>query len=88
VKTNGVELVSGRDFSRDFASDSAGIMLSSTAVKMMKLKDPIGTNVNLFGNQLKVIGVFKDFIWASPYRSGNPMVIIFNENPGEALTCD
>jgi putative ABC transport system permease protein len=85
VKTNGVELVSGRDFSRDFASDSAGIMLSSTAVKMMKLKDPIGTNVNLFGNQLKVIGVFKDFIWASPYRSGNPMVIIFNENPGGSV---
>lgn len=82
VKTNGVELVAGRDFSRDFASDSAGIMLSSTAVKMMKLKNPLGTNVNLFGNQLKVIGVFKDFIWSSPYRSGNPMVIIFNKNPG------
>ncbi|RQO74730.1 cell division protein FtsX [Pedobacter sp. KBW06] len=82
VKTNGVEMLAGRDFSRDFASDSAGIMLSSTAVKMMKLKNPLGINVNLFGNQLKVIGVFKDFIWSSPYRSGNPMVIIFNKNPG------
>ncbi|NQX39309.1 FtsX-like permease family protein [Pedobacter steynii] len=85
VKTNGVELLAGRDFSRDFASDSAGIMLSSTAVKMMKLKNPLGMNVNLFGNQLKVIGVFKDFIWSSPYRSGNPMVIIFNKNPGGSI---
>ena len=85
VKTNGVEMLAGRDFSRDFASDSAGIMLSSTAVKMMKLKDPLGMNVNLFGNQLKVIGVFKDFIWSSPYRSGNPMVIIFNKNPGGSI---
>ncbi|SDZ90289.1 ABC transporter permease [Pedobacter hartonius] len=85
VKTNGVEMVSGRDFSRDFASDSAGILLSSTAVKAMKLKNPLGMNVTLFGSQLKVIGVFKDFIWDSPYRSGRQMVIIFNKNPGGVI---
>lgn len=82
VKTNGVELVAGRDFSRDFASDSAAILLSGTAVKAMKLKNPIGMNVDLFGKQLKVIGVFKDFTWDSPYRSGRQMVINFNKNPG------
>ncbi|MBB6498185.1 ABC transporter permease [Pedobacter cryoconitis] len=81
MKTSGVELVSGRDFSRDFASDSAAILLSSAAVKIMKLKNPIGITVNQFGKQLKVIGVFKDFIWGSPYRSGSPMVINFNKNP-------
>ena len=81
VKTNGVELLAGRDFSRDFASDSAGILLSSTAVKVMKLKDPLGTTVTLFGTRLKVIGIFKDFIWDSPYHSGRQMVVIFNKNP-------
>jgi putative ABC transport system permease protein len=59
VKTSGVELVAGRDFSRNFASDSAAILLSSTAVKVMKLKDPIGKMVNLLGNHLKVIGILK-----------------------------
>ncbi|RAJ27286.1 ABC transporter permease [Pedobacter cryoconitis] len=82
VKTTGVELISGRDFSRDFASDTAAILLSSTAVKVMKLKDPVGTTVKLFGNQLKVIGVFKDFNWDSPYRSGRQMVINFSKNEG------
>jgi putative ABC transport system permease protein len=82
VKTSGVELVEGRDFSRDFASDTAAILLSSTAVKMMKLKDPLGKTVNLFGNQLKVIGVFKDFIWDSPYHSGRQMVINFSKKEG------
>jgi putative ABC transport system permease protein len=82
VKTSGVEMLAGRDFSRDFASDSAAILLSSTAVKAMKLKDPIGMNVKLFGKQLKVIGIFKDFIWDSPYRSGRQMVINFDKNEG------
>lgn len=82
VKTNGVQILAGRDFSREFASDTAGILLSSTAVKMMKLKDPIGKSVTLFDNQLKVIGVFKDFLWDSPYRSGRPMVINFSKDQG------
>jgi ABC-type antimicrobial peptide transport system permease subunit len=82
VKTNGVQMLSGRDFSKDFASDTAAILLSSTAVKMMKLKDPVGKSVDLFGNQLKVVGVFKDFIWDSPYRSGRPMVINFSKYQG------
>nr|WP_068891149.1 ABC transporter permease [Pedobacter panaciterrae] len=82
VKTNGVQMLTGRDFSKDFASDTAAILLSSTAVKMMKLNDPIGKSVNLFGNQLTIIGVFKDFLWDSPYHSGRPMVINFSKYHG------
>lgn len=82
IKTSGVELIAGRDFSRDFASDTAAILLSNTAVKVMKLKNPIGMTVKLFGNQLKVIGIFKDFNWDSPYRAGRQMVINFSKNEG------
>ncbi|WP_448634619.1 FtsX-like permease family protein [Pedobacter panaciterrae] len=85
VKTSGVQMLAGRDFSKEFASDSAAIMLSSTAVKMMKLKDPIGKMVTLFDNKLKVIGVFKDFLWDSPYHSGRPMVINFSKNQGGTI---
>ena len=82
VKTSGVELVAGRDFSKDFASDTAGILLSSSAVKVMNLQSPLGTMVKLHGRDLKVIGVFKDFIWDSPYQAEKPMVINFNRDAG------
>lgn len=81
VKTSGVQLLAGRDFSRDFASDTAAVLLSSTAVKVMNIENPVGKTVKLFGNPLKVIGVFKDFNWDSPYHSGRQMVINFNKNP-------
>jgi putative ABC transport system permease protein len=82
VKTTGVEILSGRDFSARFASDTAGILLSNSAVKAMKLKNPLGTIVDLFGNKLTVIGVFKDFLWDSPYHSARPMVINFDDENG------
>ena len=82
LKTTGIELIQGRDFSKDFASDTAGVMLSQKAINMMQLKNPIGKNIDLFGQQLKVIGVFKDFIWDSPYHSGRPMIINFSKNEG------
>lgn len=85
VKTSGVELLEGRDFSREFASDSASVLLSSTAVKTMQLKNPIGTRVTLFGRHLKVIGVFKDFIWDSPYHAGRPMIINFSKDEGGTI---
>ncbi|WP_131536611.1 ABC transporter permease [Pedobacter nototheniae] len=82
VKTNGVEMVQGRDFSKNYASDTAALLLSTTAVKMMQLKNPLGTSVTLFGKRLKVIGVFKDIIWDSPYSSGRPMIINFSQTEG------
>lgn len=82
VKTSGVELVAGRDFSKDFASDTAGLLLSSSAVKIMNIQNPVGTRVKLNGNDLHVIGVFKDIIWDSPYEAEKPMVINFNRYKG------
>jgi len=85
VRTTGIEMIAGRDFSKDFASDTAGVLLSSSAVKVMKLQNPVGTRVKLHGNDLKVIGVFKDIIWDSPYQAEKPMIINFNRNAGSRI---
>ncbi|WP_214225479.1 ABC transporter permease [Pedobacter sp. B4-66] len=86
TKTNGIQMVSGRDFSKSFASDTAALMLSSTAVKLMGLKNPIGTPVKYHGNDFTVVGVFNDFIWGSPYYTDRPMVIAFNPGWGGQIT--
>jgi putative ABC transport system permease protein len=80
IKTNGVKLLAGRDFSEKFASDSAAVLLSSTAVEKMNLKNPVGTMVKYHGNNAKVVGVFGDFIWGSPYYRDRPMVIAFSKD--------
>lgn len=86
VKTNGIQLVAGRDFSRAFASDTAAVLLSSNAAKIMGLKNPVGTRVKYHGMDVKVVGVFKDFIWGSPYYTDRPMVVAFMQGWGGNIT--
>ncbi|RZK43146.1 MAG: FtsX-like permease family protein [Pedobacter sp.] len=77
LQTTGVNLVAGREFNRQFASDTAAILLSNKAVEVMKLKQPIGAKILHQGVNRTVVGVFDDIVWASPTRSNAPMVIAF-----------
>lgn len=76
LKTNGVKLIAGRDIDvRKFPTDSTALMLNEAAVKTMRLKDPLGTTVKFSGKEWHVVGVVKDFIFASPYETVNPVLI-------------
>ncbi|MBN9298476.1 MAG: ABC transporter permease [Filimonas sp.] len=76
VKTAGFKLVAGRDFDLDaYKTDSLGIILNESAVKVMGFKDPIGKIVKDNGRDWHVVGVIQDFILQSPYQPTVPMVI-------------
>ena len=80
VKTTEVTILEGRDFSKQFPSDTAALMLSLSAVKRMNLTHPLGQIVKYQGQNCTVVGVFKDFVWGSPFRTGAPMVVGFNKD--------
>lgn len=73
AKTLNLKIVEGRDFSRDRASDSLGILINETAVKYMGLENPVGTIIRDSdeedpGPNMKIIGVVEDMIAQSPYE--------------------
>jgi putative ABC transport system permease protein len=86
VKTTGIKLISGRDFSKKFASDTAAILLSSKAVKVMGLKNPLGAKVLNQGEVRTVTGVFDDLLWGDRTKAEAPMVIAFGEGISEDIT--
>ena len=67
-KTLGWQFMQGRDFSRDFHTDSSGIVLNEAAVKYMGLKDPVGTTIQWGGKPFRILGVIKDMLMGSPYE--------------------
>lgn len=67
-KTMGWEFLAGRDFSREYTTDSLAIVLNEAAVKYMGLEDPVDEEVTWQGKKYHVIGVIKDMIMTSPYE--------------------
>jgi len=81
-KTIGWELVAGRDFSTEFASDSSRIILNQSAAKAMGFKNPIGEVVRWEKKNYTVVGVIKDVIMQSPYFPVQPTVFYVLPEPG------
>lgn len=80
IPTYGLQLLAGRDFSIDHVADSSSVMLNEAAVKMMRLKDPLGQIVKWQDRKCTVVGVVKNFVWASPYEPVKPVIIGFDKN--------
>jgi putative ABC transport system permease protein len=80
-KTVGWQFKEGRDLSREFATDSASIVVNEAAVKFMRLKKPVGTMVK-WGRQrsYKIVGVIKDMLMQSPYEPVKQTVYFLDYN--------
>jgi putative ABC transport system permease protein len=79
LSTIEAEIISGRDFSRDFPADSTlSIILNESAVRQLKWKDPIGKWMELNGRKYTVVGLVKDFHFESLHREIPPIIFIFS----------
>ncbi len=76
VETMGMHIKEGRSFSRSFGSDSSAIVLNEAAVNAMHLKNPVGKMVQLYGKNMQVIGVVKDFHFESMHAAIQPSFIV------------
>ena len=74
--TAGLQFVQGRDFDLEkYPSDSTGMIINETALKVMKFKNPLGQKVGDLGVDWHIVGVVKDFILRSPYEPIKPLII-------------
>ncbi|MBS1681471.1 MAG: ABC transporter permease [Bacteroidetes bacterium] len=77
IKTMGIKLIEGRDFSRDFKSDSTAVIVNQAAVDLMAMKEPLGRFIEFNNQQFKIIGVVSNIVMNSPYQPVDPMILLF-----------
>jgi putative ABC transport system permease protein len=86
VKTFGMNVLQGRDFSRQYETDTTGFLVNEEAVRFMKLEDPVGKQVQFMGVEGKIIGVVEDFHFMHMSQPIIPLIItIHPENYGYFL---
>ncbi|HEU5052471.1 MAG TPA: ABC transporter permease [Hanamia sp.] len=89
LQTLGIPVVEGRNFSRDFPTDSAsGVIINQAAVKQLgwSKTNPIGKTIVRSGQkEYKVIGVVGDFNYASVKQEVAPLMMLPGGNNGIIL---
>ncbi|HEX5154410.1 MAG TPA: ABC transporter permease [Parafilimonas sp.] len=80
TKTMRLQMAEGRDFSKDFATDSAGYVINEAALKRIGYKDPIGKPLTFWQKKGTIIGVLKDFHFNSLHEEINPLVLRLGED--------
>ncbi len=61
------EIIAGRDFDPNLASDSLSIIINESAIDYLGFDDPIGKTIDAFDGKLTIIGVIKDMLNQGAY---------------------
>ena len=79
-----VKMLAGRNFSKDFTTDTSSFIINEAAVKAMGLasnQDAIGKTFSYGGQGGKLIGVFQDFNFESLHQRVVPIVLLMSTTP-------
>ncbi|MEM8895338.1 MAG: ABC transporter permease [Bacteroidota bacterium] len=98
VETYNIELVAGRNYSKDFSTDTSAFLINEQALKALGLSDPqavLGGQISYLtqnenGRYLRrgsVIGVIKDFNFSSLHSTIQPMVIDIQAARSHFVAC-
>ncbi|MCF2443686.1 ABC transporter permease [Dyadobacter sp. CY345] len=76
AKTMNIQMVEGRDFSKEFAADTANYIINEAAAKMMKMKNPVGQQVKFWMGKGTIVGVMKDFHLSTFHSAIQPLIFV------------
>ncbi|MBO3699790.1 ABC transporter permease [Roseivirga sp. E12] len=84
--TYGMEIIEGRGFDKNLATDTMNLIINEQTAKIMNLEDPFSVPVTFWNRTGRVIGIVKDFHFSSLHESIEPMLISYRPNFTSTLT--
>jgi putative ABC transport system permease protein len=74
-----MNITAGRNFSRDLAAGiDTQVIINETAARMARLQDPVGKKIRKWGQNMRIIGVVKDFHFTSFRTKIEPLMFQYN----------
>ena len=90
IPTLGMKMVKGRNFSKDFPTDSTAIIMNESAAELLGMtKDPLNQLMyrpkdnNMTPLAMHVVGVVKDFNFSSMHDKVGPLIMQLADNRGK-----
>lgn len=89
LETLGIEVIDGRNFAREFATDSTAIIVNEAAIKELELEgDPLGQIIGTFVSNegdiqgYRIVGVVKDFHYQTLKSKIGPLALQLGNSTG------
>lgn len=79
IETLGFELADGRTFSEEYGADTPRIVINRAAADIMGsmgMEDPVGKLVTLWGEEMEIIGLVKDFHFQNLRYGIEPLIFL------------
>jgi len=71
-------VLEGRDFSRDFATDTSSLILNEAAKAYIGIEDIVGKTIQWDDDPYQVIGIVENMVMESPYKPIKPTIFTLN----------
>ena len=90
IKTMGMQIIKGRNFSKEFGRDSSAIIINETTAKIIGYSDPIGKQLFRSIDQqghigaFTIIGVVKNFNFETLHHDVGPLAFSLGTGGGLA----
>jgi putative ABC transport system permease protein len=89
IRTMGMEIIKGRNFSKEFGADSSAVIINETTAKFLGYEDPIGKTIYQSSDDgnptpYTVVGVVKNFNFESVRKNIQPLGFFLGKSTGAA----
>lgn len=90
LQTMGMQIINGRNFSKEFATDSNAILINETTARFLGYNDPVGRMLYTFNDDnaksisFNIIGIIKNFNYESLHQDVGPLCMRLGRSTGLA----
>ncbi len=82
-KTLGMTMKEGRDFNGN--SDTLNVIFNEAAVKLLRLQNPLNQTITWIDTKLRIIGIVKNALMASPFAPADPTIFLYDPHPQNVI---
>jgi ABC-type antimicrobial peptide transport system permease subunit len=75
IKTMGIELINGRDFSPEYSLDTNNYLINEATARKIGYKDPVGKELTMWGDKGTIVGLMKDYHHNSLHVPIQPLIL-------------
>lgn len=86
IETYGMEIIQGRDFDENLATDTMNVIINEQTAKVMNVEDPLSVPVTFWSRTGRVVGIVKNFHFSSLHDDIEPLVIAYRPHFISTLT--